>query len=277
MKIFRLLHFAMFTSFCISCFYLMPHAVYSQNMNRVTKSSAAQNNATLPSPSNNIPVLSYHQIRDYKNTDSKNARVFILSVDKFAAQMRLLHENGYKPILPDQLLSHGLQNTSSSSKMIMLTFDDGTLSQYINALPLLDKYGYKAVFFIMTVSIDRPNYMTARQIKELSDKGHVIGCHTWDHHKVTEYNETDWKVQLEKPTNKLKEITGKSVKHFAYPFGLWNRAAVRKLAANGYATAFQLAGKRDSLYPDLTIPRILVDGNWSEQQFMSSIRSCAAH
>ena len=46
----------------------------------------------------------------------------------------------------------------------MLSFDDEDENQYTNGLPLLKKYGFKATFFIMTVSIDKENYMTARQI-----------------------------------------------------------------------------------------------------------------
>jgi peptidoglycan/xylan/chitin deacetylase (PgdA/CDA1 family) len=47
----------------------------------------------------------------------------------------------------------------------------------------MEKYGFKGVFFVMTVSINRPNYFIKEQIKELSDTGNVIAAHTWDHHR----------------------------------------------------------------------------------------------
>jgi peptidoglycan/xylan/chitin deacetylase (PgdA/CDA1 family) len=50
----------------------------------------------------------------------------------------------------------------------------------------MDKYGFKGVF-VMTVSINRDNYLTKDEIKNLSDSGHVIAAHTWDHHMVTKY------------------------------------------------------------------------------------------
>lgn len=66
----------------------------------------------------------------------------------------------------------------------MLTFDDTKLDQYTAAIPELKKYGFKAVFYIMTVSLGKPNYMSKAQVKELSELGHVIGSHTYDHQNV---------------------------------------------------------------------------------------------
>jgi peptidoglycan/xylan/chitin deacetylase (PgdA/CDA1 family) len=85
----------------------------------------------------------------------------------------------------------------------------------------------KACFFVMTVSINRPNYLTKEQIAALSDTGNVIAAHTWDHHRVTKYTGDDWNTQLIKPKAKLEEITGRPVTYFAYPFGLWNKEVIR--------------------------------------------------
>ena len=64
----------------------------------------------------------------------------------------------------------------------MLTYDDTDLDQYTVAFPEMKKHGFKGVFFIMTVSIGRPRYMSREQVKDLSDQGNAIGSHTWDHH-----------------------------------------------------------------------------------------------
>lgn len=71
--------------------------------------------------------------------------------------------------------------------------------------------------------------MNAEQLKALSDKGHVIACHTTDHHNVKKYSGEDWDFQLAKPKNKLESIIGKPVAYFAYPFGEWNEAAIPEL------------------------------------------------
>ena len=86
----------------------------------------------------------------------------------------------------------------------------------------------------MTVSLGRKNYMTKDQVEQLSDAGHVIANHTWDHHNVKKYQGTDWAIQIEKPTQLLKEITGKEIKYFAYPFGLWSPQIIPELKKLGF-------------------------------------------
>ncbi len=219
---------------------------------------------------NPVPILCYHQIRDWTDKDSKNAKVYIVPVKNFKDQIKLLHDSGYHAILPDQLMAYLEHGKALPSKPVMITFDDGDLTQYTDALPELDKAGYKATFFIMTVSLNRPRYVTNAQVKELFDKGHTIGCHTWDHHMVTKYTEADWVKQIEKPNATLNKITGTQVKYFAYPFGLWNEPAVEHLKKYGFTAAFKLAGK-NSVDPKYTIARQIIDGAWSAEHMLKMI------
>ncbi len=218
-----------------------------------------------------VPVLCYHQIRDWTPKDSKSAKVYIVPVANFKAEMKLLHDQGYHSVSPDQLIAHLQKGAPLPTKPIMITFDDGDGSQYTDALPELDKAGFKATFYIMTVVLGRPKYFTRAQVKELNDKGHTIGCHTWDHHKVTKYTEADWQKQVVKPRADLEKIIGQPVKYFAYPFGLWNPAAASHIKQYGFTAAFRLAGKPDHETPMYTIKRQIVDGNWSAEQMMKYI------
>lgn len=218
-----------------------------------------------------VPILCYHQIRDWRAKDSKGARDYIVPVERFKEQMKMLADSGYHTILPDQLYAYLTTGAKLPSKPIMLTFDDTDLDQFTVAKPTLDKYGYKAVYFIMTVSLGRPNYMSKAQVKQLSDEGNVIGSHTWDHHNVKKYQGQDWVTQIEKPTKTLEEITGKNIKYFAYPFGLWNPEAIPELKKRGMVAAFVLAEKRDQQDPLFTIRRIIASGYWSPKTLHNSI------
>lgn len=185
--------------------------------------------------------------------------------------MKLLHEDGYQTILPEQWLDHLQHGTPLPGKPILITFDDGTESQFENALPVLTHYSYKAVFFIMTVTLDKPHFMGRAAIRYLSDLGHQVGCHTWDHHDVRNYTPADWDVQLTQPTKLLTQITGKRIRDFAYPFGNWDAAAVAQLKAHGYRMAFQLGGHSDPDAGIFATRRILVDGNWTAKQLLRNI------
>lgn len=223
-----------------------------------------------------VPILCYHQIRDWTAKDSKTAKDYIVPVAQFREQMKMLSDSGYHTILPDELYAYLNEGRSLPSKPIMLTFDDTDDDQYQVAVPEMKKYGFKAVFFIMTVSIGRPNYMTAAQVKELADAGNEIGSHTWDHHNVKKYEGKDWEVQIEKPLAQLEKITGKPIRYFAYPFGLWNEAAIPQLKQRGFIAAFQLYAKRDEMDPLYTIRRIIVPGEWSSNTLNKRILSSFA-
>jgi peptidoglycan/xylan/chitin deacetylase (PgdA/CDA1 family) len=219
-----------------------------------------------------VPVLCYHQIRNWQNTDSKFARTYIMPPEKFAAQMKLLADSGYYAITPNELSDYLSNKISLPPKSVLLAFDDGTASQFINAVPVLKQHHFTAAFFIMTVSLNKNLYMNNQQVKILSDDGFIIGCHTWDHHNVTSYTNDDWAIQLQKPKQLLEKITGKPVNYFAYPNGIWNEEAITQLKTYNYKAAFQLADKKSSLNPNYTIRRIIVDGNWNTEQFFYAIK-----
>jgi peptidoglycan/xylan/chitin deacetylase (PgdA/CDA1 family) len=233
-----------------------------------------------------VPVLCYHQIRDWTAKDSKNSKDYICPIAVFKSHMKMLADSGYHTILPDQLYAYLTTGAALPTKPIMLTFDDTDLDQFTIADPELKKYHYKAVYFVMTVSLGRPHYMTTDMVKKLSDEGNIIGSHTWDHHMVSKYTHVDvvklangktktvddWVEQIDKPTKKLEEITGKKMDYFAYPFGIWNKAALPELKKRGFKAAFQLADKRDPVDPLMTIRRIIASGYWTAKNLSNSIR-----
>jgi peptidoglycan/xylan/chitin deacetylase (PgdA/CDA1 family) len=219
-----------------------------------------------------VPVLCYHQIRNWRPRDSKSAKDDIVQIAAFKEHIKMLADSGYHSILPDQLYDYLTTGAALPAKPIMFTFDDTDLDQFTIAAPELNKYGFKGVYFIMTVSIGRPNYMSKAQIKQLSDEGNIIGSHTWNHHQFTKLSNKDWEIQLDKPTRKLTEITGKPVKYFAYPFGLWNIQGLPELHKRGFKAAFQLSTKRYGKDPLMTVRRIIDSGHWNAKNLMANIK-----
>ena len=176
-----------------------------------------------------VPVLCYHHIRNFSPGQSENMKSYSVTPAAFAEQMKALSDSGYQTVLPDQLYEYLVHDGPMPAKPVMLTFDDTDEEQFSLGAVEMKKYGFKGVYFIMTISINRPRYMSKDQIKNLSDSGNVIAGHTWDHHMVTKYTGADWDTQLVKPKKLLEAITGKPVKYFAYPFGLWNLAAIPEI------------------------------------------------
>ncbi len=235
--------------------------------------SAQGNNAAIMARKQ-VPILCYHQIRDWKATDKKVDKDYIIPPAAFKAHLKMLADSGYHTILPDQLYDYLTKGTPLPSKPVMLTFDDTDRDQFDIARPEMKKYGFKGVFFIMTVSIGKvKHYMSAAQIKQLSDEGNVIASHTWNHSDFRKLSTAkDWEIQLDKPTKKLEDITGKPVKYFAFPFGVWNAQNLPQLHKRGFKLAFQLSEKRDANDPLMTVRRILDSGYWTEKTLGKTIR-----
>ena len=87
-------------------------------------------------------------------------------------------------------------NNNNNNKAVILTFDDGYKSQYTNAKPILDKYGYKATFYIVCNNVGggegmvHPNVkMTWEDIIALYNEGHDIGSHTMSHDDLDSLSE----------------------------------------------------------------------------------------
>ena len=219
-----------------------------------------------------VPVLCYHQIREWRGNESRGVKDVVVPPAVFKSQLQLLADSGYQTVLPDDLYAYLTTGKPLPAKPIMLTYDDSDLDQYKIAAPEMKKHGFKGVFFIMTVSLGRSIYMNRAQVKELSDEGHVIASHTWDHKNVKKYKEDDWETQIVKPARQLEEITGRPVQYFAYPFGAWNKEAIPELKKYNIKAAFQLSTKRDSTEPLYTIRRMIVPGDWSAPTMYRAMR-----
>ena len=220
---------------------------------KVTKVTKVQENGPaqiLAKPE--VPVLCYHRIADGKKGD------YTVSESTFSAHMKLLADSGYHSITPDQLYDYLVYNHELPQKPVMITFDDSRVEHSEIAAPVMEKNGFKGVFFIMTITYNKKNYMTTEQIAKLAKEGNTIGLHSWDHTMVIKYKDsTDWQKQVVKPKEKLEKIVEMPVEYWAYPNGVYDHKGAEEL--NKYCKlSFTLFSKRDSIYPLQTVRRIIV-------------------
>jgi len=204
-----------------------------------------------------IPVLCYHNFTENKNTD------ITLSRHTFEEQIKSLLDSGYHCILPDQLYQYLTTSTVLPPKPIMISFDDSRLTQYTIAAPLLEKYGFKGVFFIMTVCVNKPNYMSSTMLNDLATRGHIIAAHTYDHPNVKDIKSSQWPMEIKEPKIFLENVIHNCVNYFAYPYGPWTIESIAQLKKYNYKAAFQLDGKQSIKDSVFTIRRLMVQGHWS--------------
>jgi peptidoglycan/xylan/chitin deacetylase (PgdA/CDA1 family) len=219
-----------------------------------------------------VPVLCYHQVREYTAADGAGARPLICPPAVLQRQLEGVLEAGMQPVTGEVLVDHLQLGTPLADNAVLVSFDDASGGQYTNALPILQRLGVPATFFVMTVVLDRPDWLSRNDLRELDAAGMTIASHTWDHHPVTRYGATDWSTQLAKPREQLEKIVGRDVDLFAYPYGLWNRDALPHVEAAGYRAAFQLTEQpQDAELPLLSVRRVLTLPSWDVSTLLTRI------
>lgn len=220
-----------------------------------------------------VPILSYHHVRDWEPADREQDRPYIMPPAKLEAELRYLREQGYQSVTTARVYAYYAEGKPLPPKPILLSFDDSYASQYTNALPLLKQYGFSATFFIMTVPLDKPNFLSKAQLQELDRAGYDIQAHSWDHQNVTKLKTpAEWQRQLVEPKTELETILGHPVPFFAYPFGAYDAASAVKVKETGYLAAFTLGDVLDpTAEPLFAIKRFIANAYWTQAQFVRVI------
>lgn len=137
------------------------------------------------------------------------------------------------------LCSAGLRGASVSDAAegdLVLTFDDGCETDLVVAAPLLTNAGFGATFYVTLDFVGRPGFMTADQVRRLSDAGFEIGSHALTHSYLPDLPPARMREELAGSKARLEEITNRPVAHFACPGGRWNRRLAGFAREIGYET-----------------------------------------
>ncbi len=122
-------------------------------------------------------------------------------------------------------------------KAAIITFDDGMLSQYTYAKPILDKYNFKATFYIICNSVDKENRMNWDNIQILEEEGNEIGSHSMNHERLGNLSDNKMKYEIIE-SKKCLENKGFNVTSFSFPYNDGdNNKKILKIIADNYNIA----------------------------------------
>ena len=224
-------------------------------------------------PRSTVPVLCFHQLRDFRPDDSAYARTMITPPSVFTAQLQALRDGGCTPITTTALVDHLQFGADLPPQPVLLSFDDGSATHHSVALPVLSQFRFPAIFFPMTVVLNKPDWLSDEQLRELDRAGMNIGAHTWDHQRMDRLAADQWTTEVDQPKAQLAEILGHPVDLMAYPYGMWSQEALAHVSAAGYRPAFQLSDVQDPAQPLLTIRRIMPPPTWDGPTLLSNLQS----
>ena len=143
-----------------------------------------------------------------------------------------------------------------------ITFDDGHVSDLTEALPVLDRYGAKADFFI-TVGWtgERAGYMNWAELRELHAAGQRIGAHGWTHTLLTHCTPQQLDHELRGARLALEDGLSAAVTTMSLPGGRANGRVLEAAREAGYRHIFTSQPKAEPSEPGPTVGRLNVRGD----------------
>jgi peptidoglycan/xylan/chitin deacetylase (PgdA/CDA1 family) len=123
--------------------------------------------------------------------------------------------------------------------MVSVTFDDSWLSQYTNAVPILNAAGLKGTFYLTTEPVQGgwSGFMTPAQVQTIAQQGHEIAGHTVTHPSLITLSSLQIMSEVGNSKTYLQNLTGKTVTSFAYPYGEFNSTAKSLVQQASYTSA----------------------------------------
>ncbi len=211
-----------------------------------------------------VPILLYHHIGD-----SPGNSPYYVSPYAFEQQMYLLRAWGYETISVELMVRAIKEGALLPPKPIILTFDDGSVSVFTNALPIMQKYNFTGTVYLVHNFIGFTNYMNAEQIRSLYASGWEVGSHSLSHADLTERPDRQ-REEIIDSRRRLEAILGVPVLSFAYPFGAYNADSVQFARQAGYIAAAGLGNETLQRSRNLYyLYRMDVKGSYDLWQFAS--------
>jgi peptidoglycan/xylan/chitin deacetylase (PgdA/CDA1 family) len=178
-----------------------------------------------------VPILTYHRV---------GPRISRMSVSpsEFEQQLAYLKRNDFRVVrladLPDFLEGR----RPLPKRAVIITFDDGHISSYQHAYPLLVKYGFHATYFLYTDFLGAKEALNWTQIREMQKSGFIdFQLHSRTHANLTLRlnGESDQRYrdrvnsEVVGPRDLIQRNLGAKVVHYAYPFGDANELVLERL------------------------------------------------
>jgi peptidoglycan/xylan/chitin deacetylase (PgdA/CDA1 family) len=204
-----------------------------------------------------VPILMYHVV----SSPQPGAPYPDLYTPKriFAAQMKALAHRGYHGVTLGQVYDYWKRGYALPSRPIVVSFDDGYLSHYTKAMPVLKALGWPGVLNLEVNNV-RPGDLTASQVRGLIDAGWEVDSHTITHPDLRTVTDSQLRQELAGSRSYLKKHFGVPADFFCYPAGRYDSRVEAAVKAAGYRAATTTQPGFASPKSLFTLNRIRVTG-----------------
>jgi peptidoglycan/xylan/chitin deacetylase (PgdA/CDA1 family) len=206
-----------------------------------------------------LPLLVLHQIHEV--APGGHGWSTSLAPRRLEALLEHIADHGVETLTFRDLAAIEEGRRPAPARGVVLGFDDGYRSQVLHALPLLDRFGMKGSFAVVTSTLSTgPRHMTREQVRALAAEGHEICSHTLTHPNLARLPEAAIRRELEASRAELEELLLRPVDCLVYPYGRYDARVVRLAREAGYRYARGIEGgpvldlRRPHVLPALAVP-----------------------
>lgn len=169
-----------------------------------------------------LPILMYHGLHRDTASRGRFDPVYSVHPEMFARQLDWLVQARRHSVLLDEAVSDG------DGDRVVISFDDGDVSNVEVALPLLVERGLRAEFFVTTDFIGQAGMLAPDDIRRIAAAGMGIGSHGRTHAFLADLDTADLMAELDDSRCRLQAICGRPIESLALPGG---RGGERELLA----------------------------------------------
>ena len=185
-----------------------------------------------------LPILMYHYVEYVKDKRDTIRQKLNITPDVFEKQLLTLRNSGYTFITAKDLGDILDEKMTIPKKAIILTFDDGHRDFYTDVFPLLKKYNIRATAYIVPGLLEKNDFMTREQLKEVVSSNLVeIGAHSVNHISLKGKSTIEVENEIEKSKEILENDYKIKVFSFAYPYGAFDLQAINLVKSAGFTTS----------------------------------------
>jgi peptidoglycan/xylan/chitin deacetylase (PgdA/CDA1 family) len=181
-----------------------------------------------------VPILMYHVLAPAP-TNAIFAQLFVPPAE-FAAQVDWLSTHGYHAVTLQRVFAYWRRGIPLPPKPIVLTFDDGYLSDYTVALPILRRHHWPGVLDLVVRNLVRGD-IEPWQVRRLMAAGWEIDAHTVSHVDLTRLDSAHLREEVAGARRALRRIFDKPIAFFCYPLGHYDDRVIAAVKAAGFRGA----------------------------------------
>jgi len=155
---------------------------------------------------------------------------------EFGAQTTWLSANGYHGVTLKQVFAYWRRAVPLPPRPIVLSFDDGYLSDYTVALPTLRRHRWPGVLDLAVRNVTRGD-IEPWQVRRLVAAGWEIDAHTISHVDLTTLDAAGLREEAAGSRTELRQMFGRAPEFFCYPLGHYDARVVAAVKAAGFRGA----------------------------------------